>query len=446
MKRALAGFLGCALAAAVGACASVGVALRYEPSRESPTIVRLRLPAGMAAGNVSLGHMGWLTTPAERDAGALLVRDGDLLFLKPQEKDAAEQEQFVLPWRTEDGANVSLGVDGPCLSLADRVVSLYLGTDTAGWDWVRESSEKALAGLRFVIVDKRFAGEPLSDEQLRVFEKIAGVNPHVGLALLDGALLARVSSLDPRWLWIDNTISQADLDSLPERNAIESLVIRVRSENLNLRRLATMPNLSRLSLRDYDSATTTMPVLPHLESLTFDGGSLQDLTLIGSFTGLKELYLESAEIVSLNGIKALLQLEELAITGVKDKETLNCAALDGLKQLRWMSFGQGITPGQFARVILTHPELQTVELLDCEGITNLAALANLRKLRHLIFLPKSCGGSLESLVGTLEQMKNLRLLILREEMFKQRPADVAELRGALPDCVVAEGARRWVWN
>ena len=436
MKRAIIAVLACALAIAFVACALTGGALRTGRGWESSTIVRLEAPRSLIVGNLSLGYMRWLTTPAEGSSGALPVRDGDLLYVKMQGAGAEKEGEFILPWRAEDGAKLSFKMDGPRLLLGERVVSLKLDGDAAGWDWAGKAPERELASLRFVTVDKPPADEPLSDERVHVFERIAGVNPHVGLALDDGALLERVSSLDPRWLMIDkDKMTQAELEAVVNRRAIETLFLGVKDAGFNLQGLATLPNLRRLILSNFDSTKTAMPVLPRLDSLTFVGGTLQDLTAIKPLTGLRELNLNLSETISLNGIQALPQLQELGISGAKDEKTLDFAPLDGLEQLRWVSFGQGITEAQFARVIQTHPGLRVVELLKCEDVRNLAPLGNLRDLKALIFLPKEYEGSLEP----LKQMKNLRLLVLSEEIFKKEPTDVAELGGALPDCVIAEG-------
>jgi hypothetical protein len=432
MKRAIVGVLACALALAFGACAWMGFGSRRGPIWASATVVRVEASGEFSAGNLSLGYMRWMTKPAEGNPAALLMRDGDLLFVKVEakEKGADKEREYMFPWRAGDGANLSVRMDGPLLILGDHAVALDLASDADGWDWAGRASESELAGLRCVNVEKQFAGE-----QAAVFERIAGVNPHVGLVLQDAALLARVPALDPRWLLIDNAITQPELDALPKRKAIESLIIQHPGENLNLQRLAALPNLRRLMLYDYDSAKTAMPALPRLESLTFVHSTLQDLIALRPLAGLRELDFTLTETNSLNGIEALSQLQELGVAGAKENETLNCVPLDSLKELRWVSFGAAVAPGQVARVMETHPKLQTVELLDCEEFTNLAPVASLRELEHLIFLPKRYEGSLEP----IRQMKNLRLLVLPEALFKEKPADIADLRAALPGCVIAEG-------
>ena len=233
--------------------------------------------------------MRWMTSPAEGNVGALLVRDGDLLYVGLHKKDADKEGDFIVPWRPEDGAKLSLKLEGPRLILGERVVSLVLGKDAAGWDWVGKATEKELAGLRFVIVE-----EPVPDEQVRLFEKLARVNPHVGLSLTDSAVLARVPALDPRFFMLDakgGPSSQADLDALAKRKAIETLILNLENADLKLQGLAALPNLRRLTLGNYESAKTAMPDLPRLESLTFFNSALQDLTPLKPLTGLRELNL-----------------------------------------------------------------------------------------------------------------------------------------------------------
>jgi hypothetical protein len=138
--------------------------------------------------------------------------------------------------------------------------------------------------------------------------------------------------------------------------------------------------------------------------------------------------------MSLNGIETLPQLQELGLY-CKEKGPLDCAPLDGLKQVRWMAFGPCISPKQFAQFVQTHPRLQAVEVLKCEGIKSLAPLAKLRELKALVFLPNDNASSIELFKG----MEQLRLLVLWKEMFKEKPGDVAELQGDLPKCVIAEG-------
>ncbi|MGO8705045.1 MAG: hypothetical protein ACLQVA_14635 [Candidatus Brocadiia bacterium] len=433
MKKAIVGILACAMTVALAACAWMGITQRNGSCWESSTIVRVE-GSGLTVGNLSLGYMRWVTSPADGNAGALLVRDGDLLYVTAQGKDAEKEENFFVPWRSEDGAKLSLKRDGPCLVLGERAVSLFLGKEKAGWDWVDKASESELISLRFVTVE-----ETISDEQVRAFEKIARVNPHVGLSLADGTLLARAPSLDPRWLLIDEKkIAQAGLDAVAKRKAIETLFLSLENTDLNLQGLAALPNLRRLMLANYESAKSAMPDLPRLESLTFIGSTLQDLTPLKPLTGLKELNLTLGATISLKGIEALPQLQEVGVY-CKDKASLDCAPLDGLKRLRWVALGPCISPDEFARVIQTHPDLQVVEVLKCEGIKSLAPLADLRELKALVFLPAPAEKGNEVSIEPFKQMKQLRLLILSEEVFKEKPGDLAELRGDLPDCVIAEG-------
>ncbi len=103
------------------------------------------------------------------------------------------------------------------------------------------------------------------------------------------------------------------------------------------------------------------------------------------------------------------------------------------------AFGPCVSPDQFARVVQTHPDLQVVEVLKCEGIKNLAPLTSLRDLKALVFLPMPAEKDNEVSIEPFKRMKELRLLVLSKEVFKERPGDVAELRGELPGCVIAEG-------
>ncbi len=128
MKKAIVGILACAMTVALAACAWMGITQRNGSCWESSTIVRVE-GSGLTVGNLSLGYMRWVTSPADGNAGALLVRDGDLLYVTAQGKDAEKEENFFVPWRSEDGAKLSLKRDGPCLVLGERAVSLILGKE-----------------------------------------------------------------------------------------------------------------------------------------------------------------------------------------------------------------------------------------------------------------------------------------------------------------------------
>ncbi len=433
MKRAIVGVLACALAVALAASAWTDVTSPHGSCWESSNIVRVE-GAGLSAGNLSLGYVRWWTTPAEGNAGALPVRDGDLMHLAVQGKDADKTEKFIAPWRPEDGGKLSFKMDGPCLVLGERVVSLILEKDAAGWDWLAKASKEELAALRFVTIN-----DAIPEGRYGLFEKLAQVNPHVGLDVYSSAILARVPSLDPRWLMMGlKKIAQADLDAVVKRKAIETLLLNMENTDLNLQGLTSLPNLRHLMLAKCESAKTAMPDLPRLESLTILDSNLQDLTFLKPLTGLKELNFTLATVISLRGIEALPQLEELGIH-CKDKAPLDCAPLDSLKRLRWVAFGPCVSPDQFARVVQTHPDLQVVEVLKCEGIKSLAPLTSLRDLKALVFLPMPAEKDNEVSIEPFKQMKELRLLVLSKEVFKERPGDVAELRGELPGCVIAEG-------
>ncbi|MGD1001297.1 MAG: hypothetical protein ABSA67_11445 [Candidatus Brocadiia bacterium] len=432
MKKAIVGVLACALAVAFAACAWMGITQHNGSCWESSTIVRVEGP-GLTAGNFSLGYMRWLTAPADGNPGALLVRDGDLLYVKLEGKDA-DKEDFIVPWRLDDGAKLSLKMEGPCLILGERVVSLVLGKDAAGWDWLAKASKGDLAALQFVKVDGA-----IPDDRYGLFEKLAQVNPHVGLAVPGSAVLARVPSLDPRFLMLeDGPVAQADLDALAKRNAIETLQLSLENADLNLQGLAALPKLRRLMLEKHESAKTALPDLPRLESLTFYDSTLQDLTPLKPLTGLKELNITLGTTISLKGIEALPQLQEVGVN-CKDKKALDCAPLDGLKRLRWLALGPCVSADEFVRVVQTHPDLQVVEVLGCEGIKSLAPLASLHELKALVFLPTPAEKDNEVSIEPFKQMKQLRLLVLSEEAFKEKPGDLAELRAELPGCVIAEG-------
>jgi hypothetical protein len=143
------------------------------------------------------------------------------------------------------------------------------------------------------------------------------------------------------------------------------------------------------------------------------------------------------EELSLLGCDDLADVRALAkLPGLKtvildgNKEALNLSSLAGLTQLRWVGLPPETTQEQFATFIRAHQDLKILELIDCQKVTDLAPLRELKKLEGLIL-----NGDFEHL-DAVRELKSLRFVGVPSNTYKKSPDQVTAIKRALPDALV----------
>ncbi len=390
--------------------------------RWQPRVVTIRGAEGAA--NMSRSSFLWSVSATEGRPAALPLMEGDLLLCSvDDEKDL----ELFFPYMGRDGAEITLAVEDSTGLLDGKPV--FLALDQAGCEWARDASDDELAALRLVAIGYEDQGGP----RRPVLEKLARINPNVGLSCGDPASLREaLAIMDPQMLMAERSpLTEEDVNIISGEANLEVLWIEAGGlEDLTF--LSRLPNLRTLVLGDWDPEETgPFPRgCDRLRRLT-TGGHLKNLSGIAHLAHLEELHLLGSEqLTDISAISRLSGLRCFSFRGSKDLEDLS--ALEKLPKLEWLGLPQSASQEQFAAILRAHPNLKVLELIECKNVLDLTPLEGLEELEALVLLTEVQD------LGPLYQLKSLRLLVLPEGE-SEAPEKVRELEEALPGCRIVEG-------
>jgi hypothetical protein len=282
--------------------------------------------------------------------------------------------------------------------ISGQVVSLDLGEDS-GLTWLDQASETDLAGLRFVSVP-----DSLPSTLRPALQRLAAANPHVGFMFKSAAEMeATLPHFQPRLLFLPDSTGSAS-GQLAQQRRIETLYL-VASDSSSLAALRGLPKLRQLYLSDWDvQRPDQLPA--RLEALTVFGCEI-DLNRLGDLPRLRVLRLTTSEW-----------------HGASD--------LAALKKLRWLGFPNNATQAEFAAIIMAHPDLEVIELIGVDSVTDLSPLRGTRHLRAV-----TLDGAYQNL-AVLGELASLEFVGLSKSIWENSPDQVAAIRAALPASVVVK--------
>ena len=371
--------------------------------------------------------MTWQTAASEVGiAGGLLVRDGDIVA---GGSDSGQRYWFV--YKQSDGASLEMSEEDGRLILSGKTISIASADIEDCWEWLDQASSNDLRSLRFLMLP-----EDLDESRLPTLRKLAAVNPDLSLGI--GSISSSMSAaalFKPRLLILMSGATAADFGGfLAGQKQIETLYIdAAHAENLDF--LATLPNLRRLIIQGWDPATSgPLPKgMRALKSLLLSDSEILDASALAAVPeGIQELSLVMcSEITSLGGLERFSNLRTLILNlspGIEDLSVLR-----GMKKLAWVGLPPGITQEQFSVFLAEHPGMKIVELIKCDGITDLSPLQRLTGLTGLIVGQDS--GEFDT-VDQVDRLKTLEFLGLPIHTFGNDPERLARIRTALPHALV----------
>ena len=167
-----------------------------------------------------------------------------------------------------------------------------------------------------------------------------------------------------------------------------------------------------------------------LKSLLLSYSEILDASALAAVPeGIEELSLVGCKkIASLNGLERFSNLRTLILNMSPGIEDLS--VLSGMKKLAWVGLPPGIIQEQFSVFVAEHPGMKIVELIKCEGITDLSPLQRLTGLTGLIV------GQYSGEFAAVDQLKSLEFLGLPIDTFDNDPESLARIRTALPRALV----------
>jgi len=318
---------------------------------------------------------GLMFGPAEKGQPAyLLVRDGDVIMT---------EHLLGFPYRPSDGPLLRVGGDKVVTTLAGKPVALSLDEE-GGWEWLKEASPEQMASLRMVKAGTK--GPPEGVDAKALIEKLAGANAAVALTVTDAdALGLLLQHFDPAWLSIgDMSLEKKHWAALMGEKRLRTLAMEGDEED-DLPMLAGLPRLETLFLTKWnvEKAGPLPDGLANLRSLVVFIGSMKDLSCLGKQPRLEELNVVAEK--SLTNVTALAGHPHLKTVCLRQCEGVtDLAVLKQLKGLKWLAVPPATTQQQFAEIVRDHPGLTIFEAFNCEKITDLAPVGDLGRLEVLV--------------------------------------------------------------
>lgn len=380
----------------------------------------------------------------EGRAGALAVRDGDLLAFGNWPEtgdDGGGNLGLYLRYRAADGTALKLRREGNRLVLAGKTVGVHLPGEDAR-SWVMKAGPDDLRALRTVQTE-------LGDVEADALKRIVAANPTVDLMIDDVATDDRAA--EP-WSLLAGArpefLLAGDVEFVESKGRDRRLPASVRvlvtamdpiGEGEGAKRprpapwLAEMPRLERLVVVGGLPEAKHLP--RRLKALGVLAGAKTPLDAAGirRLRNLEELVLVGVPVPGFEAVAGLKRLRFLSLATVEDVGDLSPAADLPLK---WLSVPVGISQEEFAEAVAAYPALEGIELQAAEKVQDLAPLKGHDRLRVLILGQPGEAGLPEG----LEAFDDLELLVLPAGLFENDPGRVAELREALPETQIVPGA------
>jgi len=363
----------------------------------------------------------------EDDNVSLAVSAGDLIYFQIMEDD-------ILCYRYKASDGLSLVVSYDTISnffyLNNELISVKLSEGSAGWDWLAETDEKVLKGIRSFHISL-----PLSGTELNLLENISGKISNPGLYLEGDSQLAEVLSLiKPGWLIAEDLqYSKLSEETKADLKQLE-LLWYDGEDSFDQDFLLGLPELNSLIIENWDSNDITgfdFAKLKSLESLSIIECDIHDLSPIVGSSNIRDLNLIFCD--SLREIGAVTDLSGIRCLGLNGCENIvDIPAILQMPQLTRLALPENTTQMEFADIIDWHSSLQVLELIGCDGISDLSPLEDYTGLKAL---------TLDLQVNDLypiHQLTGLALLVLAEEFFEDSLA-ITEIRGALPNTRIIAG-------
>lgn len=362
----------------------------------------------------------------------LPASDGDLLYMT----DDQELELYYR-YRVEDGNHLLVSTDAtkPGLVYVNGAISQIEISEGISFRQVinelKDPPEQPLATL--------YLRDTLNDDMIRELRSCETSLRGTGI-MLEHQIGSEqfsdlVSTCRPGWLACEN---------IPEKWMteqglfLEDLELLWISGNILTftQNVQCCKNLESLIIADWEPGLgelVPLSGLKQLHSLTLAGCSITDLSMIEFPAMLERLHLvECDTLTDISAVSRFPELKSLGLAGSDDLKSLD--PLYGLTRLTRISFPENISQKEFASVTGQLNSLETIELINCTDVNDLAVLQDLENLQLMILLPA------QKLPSNLELLDQLELIILSSDLFEEAPDQVAMLREKLPLTRIVPGS------
>ena len=353
------------------------------------------------------------------NSGAVLLQEGDVVYI---------DGLFWDYYQKLNTAEYKINANDSLLFINDKLASIWISPKDKTLPVMAQMSDSDIKELRSLVFDDEIPGD-----YLPYIEKIASLNKNIGLNVtLNKATKPIVAMFDPLWMCLE--ITQQDFDFLTSLSHTKTLVLGV-GDSVISEALPHMPELEHLIMSgsefDDEIIDDFLANNQQIRKVTFNNCDLSNLSMIKDLNNLKSLSIfddSDGILLNLEDLKTFDQLEALSLFIAPDNSDY-IESLKELSSLRWLAVPPEITQDDFNAIIQNNKDLEVLELLLCENVTDLSTLTNLPNLTGLVVSDSLYDRTTPT---TLSQLKYLSIPF---ETYKDS-IYIASLQKVLPDCTI----------
>jgi hypothetical protein len=302
-----------------------------------------------------------------------------------------------------------------------KISTIFIPANDTLVHWIDQLKEEDISSLEFIHFDNK-----LRESYLPGLTRISKMKPGIGL-IYDGYIkdMEPVFKIFKPWFLSVGGIYATDyniLESLPD---LEVLSISI-SDSVYSKPLPLMPKLKHVLLSPPENTIPIRDLLlnnKQVEKLSVFYIEGFDMAVTNPLTNLKELIINGFDtILNFGSLINHKNLEVLVLNGsMVSFDTI----LAELPKIRWIAFSPYVIQDEFSFFIENHPNLEVVEIIGNDTISNFKPLLKLEKLYGL-----TIANTLTDF-ATLKSLKKLTYLSLPRKVLDDT-IKKAELQKALP--------------
>jgi hypothetical protein len=347
-----------------------------------------------------------------------------------------DDQQFYYRYRKEEGIRLSISFD------TLNTVSVFLNGNLEYMELSDPLSLEAFHELTDAEVKQLstlYIHGPISENLLSTLKQHERALPGKGIVLAGGSGTENFSELfslcRPDLLVIDESWK---LPASQESSPLSELeLLWINGDLSSLANLAgCCANLESLIISGWEpepGELLSLSEFKKLHGLTIAESDLISLSAIEFPPSLFGLHLINCDTLSdISKLADLPRLKRLSLSMCYQLREID-QILD-LNSLQWLAFPPRISHAEFRKLTEELPQLEVVELIDCSEIVNLSPLQVLPELSTLILQME------KDQLYKLDSLKQLKTIILTDDIFDDNPNWINDLRASLPDTEIVPGS------
>ena len=305
----------------------------------------------------------------------------------------------IYEYCTKDGNELEFLINDSMTTLNGHVITIVYDGDPAAENILSSLSDDEIKRLKYLVIKKY----PFPTD-LPQLDRVARINPHIGIMAKDTAIIMALDIFSPEFLYVmDDNCCEAEVnEKICSAESIERLMIDSYYA-FDLNTILKLPHLRKLDIQCLEKFDTNLRLIGNssLEMLSINGSKfdfkIHNFNFLLNLNNLKHLVINGSETcLNLNSLQKLNKLKSVILTG---DSVAGFSSLNDLHSLESFYFPYNISQQDFNAFISDHPELNSIGLIGCENVTDLAPLMNLKNLEFLLLNPLDSGFTAESLKG-----------------------------------------------